>query len=97
MERLLQDVQGNNTSGRLNWRIDNTTQRMEEARTGTIPALYSQPFFTTDAGKEYLPNRNVATDIVCIFHSQGRGQLWWFGVMILYVRWVKRTWLQAKY
>ena len=59
MERLLQDVQGNNTSGRLNWRIDNISQRMEEARTGTIPALYSQPFFTTDAGKENLPNGDL--------------------------------------
>ena len=44
-------VQENNTSGRLTWRIDNISQRMEEARTGTIPALYSQPFFTTDAGE----------------------------------------------
>ena len=54
MDRLLQDMQGNNTSGRLNWRIDNISQRMEEARIGTIPALYSQPFFTKDAGQEII-------------------------------------------
>ena len=65
MERLLQDVQANNTSGRLNWRIDNISQRMEEARTGAIPALYSQPFFTTDAGREKLPDRNLENVSFC--------------------------------
>ena len=57
IERQLQDAGVQNTSGRLTWRIDNVSQRMEEARTGTIPALYSQPFFTDDAGniKTMLP------------------------------------------
>ena len=50
MERQFQDAGVQNTSSRLTWRIDNVSQRMEEARTGTIPALYSQPFFTDDAG-----------------------------------------------
>ena len=54
MERLLQDAQRINTSGQLNWRIDNISQRMEEARNGTIPALYSQPFFTNDGGEENI-------------------------------------------
>ena len=39
-----------NTSGCLMWLIDNIEQRMEEARSGNAPALYSSPFFTSDAG-----------------------------------------------
>ena len=66
MERMLQDVQGNNTTGQLNWRIDNISQRMEEARTGTIPALYSQPFFTTDAGKNFGSVRAIMEHILLL-------------------------------
>ena len=49
MERLLQEAQANK-KGRLTWCIENMSQKLKDAETGAVLALYSPPFFSDDAG-----------------------------------------------
>ena len=52
MERMFNGTQAININARLTWRIENISKKIEDAKSGETPALYSPPFFSDDAGND---------------------------------------------
>ena len=54
MKRLICETQAINTNAQLTWRIESVNEKIEVARSGTKPAIYSPPFFSSDAGNTHV-------------------------------------------
>ena len=54
MKRLFCETQAINTNAQLTWRIESVSEKIEAAKSGTKPAIYSPPFFSNDAGNTHV-------------------------------------------